>query len=70
MVKSLVAGVVDRKGGMRVVVTDGPLSCHVQPGERLYVLPNYQVQEPVPFADIPALVARVERYVAKQRRKP
>jgi len=63
--KSRVAGVIDRGGGLRVVVTDGCLGCHVQLGERIYVLPKYQVQEPVSLQDAPALIARVQRYVRR-----
>lgn len=63
--KSLVAGIIDRKGGLRIVVTDGDLNCHIGPGERTYVLP-FKVQEPIPFEDIPKLVAKVEQYVLQQ----
>lgn len=63
--KSIVAGIVDRKGGLRVVVTDGPLTVHIGSGERAYVLPD-KIQEPVPFNEIPTLITKVEQYVAQQ----
>ena len=61
--KSLVAGIVDRKGGLRVVV-DGDIRPHLGPGERAYILPD-KVQEPIPLHAIPALVAKVEQYVSR-----
>jgi hypothetical protein len=66
--KSLVAGIVDAKDGLRIVVTDGLIEAHIGPGERAFVLPGYKVQEPVDMRDVPALVARVERYVARKMR--
>jgi hypothetical protein len=66
---SRVAGIVDAGGGMRVVVTDGSFAAHLQPGERLYVLPRYKVQEPVPWNEVPVLIARVERFVARRERR-
>jgi hypothetical protein len=66
--KSAVAGIVDRGGGLRVVV--GPRSnmrFHVAAGERLFIVPGFKVQEPVPWGkDQVDLIARVEAYVASQ----
>jgi hypothetical protein len=62
---SAVAGIVDRKGGLRVVVTQRwRLRHHVNKGERLFVVPGYEVQEPVPWDDIPPLIERVQKHVA------
>ena len=38
---------------------------HVSPGDRLFILPNVQVEEPVPWEQIPWTLRRVELYVAK-----
>ena len=38
--KSLVAGIVDAKDGLRIVVTDGLIEAHIGPGERAFVLPG------------------------------
>lgn len=62
---SAVAGIVDKKGGLRVVVTQRwRMRHHVGKGERLFVLPDLEVSEPVPWDDIPPLVDRVHRHVA------
>jgi len=60
---SRVGGIKDRGGGFRVVVTDGDFRAHLAPGETLYVLPDYTVEEPVPMEDIPAILAKVEAYL-------
>jgi len=66
---SRVAGIVSPNGGVRVVVTDGSFEAHLQPGERLWVLPRYKVQEPVPLHQVPTLIARVQRFVERRERK-
>jgi hypothetical protein len=64
MAKSAVAGVVDRKGGMRVVVTQPwRMRHHVEDGERLFVVPKLRVQEPVPWDEIPIVIAKAEKHV-------
>lgn len=60
LTKSAVAGVRDRSGGVRVVVTKlWRLHHHVGEGETIYVLPGVWVKEPVPHDDIAPLVHRV-----------
>ena len=63
MPKSRVAGIIDRGGGFRVVVTDGDFMAHVNPGERLVIVPGYTVEEPVPVEDYAKLVKVVEDYI-------
>lgn len=58
--KSAVAGIIDDYGGLRVVVTDNGFHHHLRPGERLFVVPNFYVEEPVPWDMIPHLIAFVE----------
>lgn len=65
---SCVAGVIDRGGGMRVVITSGCLGCHVGPGERIHVVPGLMVREPVPLEDVPELVRRVLDFIASRAR--
>ena len=67
-VKSAVAGIVDVKGGLRVVVTQRRrMKYHVALGERLFIVPGLKVQEPVAWGkDQADLIARVEAYVASQ----
>lgn len=61
---SAVAGIIDRKGGLRVVVTQRwRMRHHVGKGERLFVLPDCNVNEPVPWDDIPPLIERVQKHV-------
>ena len=62
---SAVAGIIDRKGGLRVVITERwRMRHHVGKKEQLFVVPNFEVQEPIPWNDIPPIVERVEKYVA------
>jgi hypothetical protein len=64
--KSAVAGILDKKGGLRVVVTQRwRMRYHVKKGERLFVVPGYIVQEPIPWHDIAVLIGRVEVHIAK-----
>jgi len=61
---SAVAGILDSKGGLRVVVTQRwRMHNHVGKGERLFVVPGKEVQEPVPWNDIPQLIFDVEKHV-------
>lgn len=53
-------------GGLRVVVTQRwRMRYHVGKRERLFVVPDYEVEEPVPWDDIPPLIERVQKHVAK-----
>lgn len=64
---SSVAGIVDKNNGLRVVVTPRwRLKYHVKKRERAFVVPDLLVQEPVPWDEIPLLIARVQRYVVKE----
>lgn len=61
---SAVAGIVDRLGGLRVVVTQRwRMRYHVKSGERLFIVPGLEVREPVPWHDIPRVVRAAERHV-------
>ena len=64
MCLSSVAGIRDRLGGYRVVV--GPLEdmrYHVMTGERLFIVPDLLVREPVPSEDVAGLVDKVQWYM-------
>ena len=65
---SSVYGIMDRGGGVRVVVTD-PLEiwAHVGEGETLYD-PDLVIMEPVIQDGIPGLIEKVLAYVAEHRR--
>jgi len=64
---SAVAAIVDVKGRIRIVITERwRMRYHVAPGERLFVVPNFEVLEPVDLAYIPGIVERAERYVKKK----
>jgi hypothetical protein len=61
---SAVAGILDPKGGFRVVVTQRwRMRHHVAKGEMLFVVPGYLKQEPVPWHEIPVMIRRVELYI-------
>lgn len=62
-----VAGIVDANGGLRIVVSEyDHLGHHIQDGEKIYVLP-FEVNDPVSWGEIPALIANVEDYVRSQQ---
>jgi hypothetical protein len=66
---SAVAGILDRSGGLRVVVTESwRMRFHVGPGERLFVIPGLQVREPVD--DVAGIFALVRRHVLSQGMMP
>jgi hypothetical protein len=61
---SAVAGILDRYGGLRVVVTEPwRMRFHVRRGELLFVVPEFKIREPVPWDYIPILIRRVELYI-------
>lgn len=66
MPRSHVAGILSMDGGLRVVVTrrKGDFERHHRrPGERVLIVPDLRVKEPVPWDKIPWLIGRVERHV-------
>jgi len=63
---SAVAGIIDRNGGLRVVVTQrSRMKHHAEPGEQLFIVPGLEVTEPVPWEEIPPLIKRVTKHVAE-----
>lgn len=64
--KSAVAGIIDRGGGLRVVVGPrGNMIYHIGRGERLYLIEGLKVREPVAWGAVPALIETVrERIIA------
>jgi hypothetical protein len=61
---SAVAGILDREGYFRVVVTQRwRMRHHVQKGELLFVVPDFLIEEPVAWNYIPVLIRRVELYI-------
>lgn len=65
--QSHVAGIVDEKGGVRLVV-DGSreriVRYHVGPGERVYFLP-VRVREPVPLGQVAQLFEQVRALIGE-----
>lgn len=60
---SAVAGIMEKQGGIRVVVTERwRLRYHVKKGERLFITP-IEVKEPVPWDEIPTLIEKVQKHV-------
>jgi hypothetical protein len=58
---SSVAAVLDGYGGWHVVVAPrNGLKHHIRPGQLLLIVPNYEVDEPVPFDQIPTVIRRAE----------
>lgn len=64
---SHVAGVIDRGGGLRLVIDTSRTRIrrnHVGPGERVYFLPGVRVQEPVSMGEIALLEEQVRARIA------
>jgi hypothetical protein len=58
---SNVAAVLDGFGGIHFVVAPRKsLRHHVRPGQILIVVPGFKIQEPVPWGDVPMVIARAE----------
>lgn len=61
---SAVAGILNENGGLRVVVTERwRMGMHVGQGERLFVLPDVEVQEPLSIAQAAPVIEAVKQYV-------
>jgi len=69
--KSSVAGIVDKKGGLRIIVAHKKnMPFHLFEGERLYILPRVKVIEPVTdMREIADLIRQVEDYVKQELSK-
>jgi hypothetical protein len=64
MILSSVAAVLDGYGGWHTVVAPRKsLKHHVRPGQLLLVVPGFKVQEPVPWDQVPIVIARAELHV-------
>jgi len=66
LAKSAVAAILSPDGGRRVVI-DQPelLHNHLTDGEQLVIIPDFTVNEPVSWDEIPTVVAIVENYLKK-----
>ena len=65
MAKSAVAGIVDANGGLRVVVTEHwRMGFHVRHGERLFIVPDLEVQEPLSMAQAAPIIEIVKKHIA------
>jgi hypothetical protein len=63
-VVSILAGIVDRQGGIRVVVTAREnIHFHVNEGERLYVVPHFVIDGEVPYEQYVGLIDKAIKYV-------
>lgn len=64
---SAVAGILDKNGGVRVVITQRwRFHHHVKQGERIFIVPNLEVKEPVPWGQQAGLVNQVKAHIDKQ----
>jgi hypothetical protein len=69
---SYVAGILDAKGGFRVVVTRNKrdFRYHQNPGDRVFIVPGFKTPEPVPWHEIPYVIGRarasLHRWIRKQ----
>lgn len=66
MARSSVAGILSPDGGLRTVVTQRwRMVDHVKKGERLFVVPDLLVDEPVPWEKAIEIIRRVHQHVVK-----
>lgn len=68
ILKSIVAGIVDKHGHFNRMVITHPanLRFHINKGERSYVLPD-KVQEPVSNENAYSLIDRLKEHIKAQR---
>jgi hypothetical protein len=58
------AGIVDKSGGIRVVVThESHMPFHVGEGEKLYIVPDFIIDKPVSYDEYAALIEKAMAYV-------
>lgn len=63
---SALAGIIDERGGLRVVVTEAwRLHHHVGKDEQLFVVPDVTVKEPVPWEEVPDVIETVQKHVSR-----
>ena len=68
---SSVAAVLDGYGGWHCVVAPrAALKHHRRPGQIMVIVPFYKVYEPIPWNDIPGVIAKAEQaaldYIGRQ----
>lgn len=62
----MVVGILDIYGGLRVVITpEEQLGFHALPDEVAFLVPDFQVCEPIEWSAIPYIVARVKQRIAE-----
>lgn len=61
---SEVAGILDKYGCLRIIVTQQDrMKYHVKQDELLFVVTGFKIEEPVSWNYIPVLIRRVELYI-------
>ena len=64
---SVAAGVVDKNGGLRIVVTQPWLvRNHLFEGERSFVVPKLRVREPLTISQAAPIIETVKKHVATE----
>lgn len=64
MTLSSVAAILDGYGGWHTVVAPRKtLKHHIRPGQIMIVVPNYKIQEPVPWNNIPIVTGMAEHAI-------
>jgi hypothetical protein len=64
--ESIIAGILDTYGGLRVVVCHrNSLGCHARADELAIVVPKLTVHEPIAWGDIPIVIRRAEIEIDK-----
>lgn len=60
------AGILEKGGGTRVVCAAEPwaVMAHVQPGERVFLVPHWRIRFPVPYGLWPLTVGAAEIFTA------
>jgi hypothetical protein len=64
IIPSVLAGILDTKGGIRVVITpESQVPCHLNEGERAFVVPGVIIDRILPSKEYPKLINQAMEYV-------
>ncbi len=65
---SAIGAIISPDGGIRVVVTKRwAFKHHLQPGEKLYILPHAWIKEPVPWNIIPQVIREAQKFAKENK---
>lgn len=64
---SAIGAIISSDGGIRVVVTKKwRFKYHLQPGEKLYILPHVWIKEPMQWGVIPQVMREAKKFAEER----